>query len=129
MCSKHRAQRLNEDYNSDMKILYRIIDGSCRKYHLCRDKGFVATDTCLSQQRVCRDKARLLSRQKYACREKTLFVATSILLSQQKTCFCCDKIIFVATNVVSVVKNVLSQQAYVFVAFVAAAANDNSEHT
>ena len=108
LCSKHRAQRLNEDYNSDMKILYRIIDGSCRKYHLCRDKSFVATDTCLSR-RVCRDKARPLSRQKYACREKT-FVATKLCLSWQNVfvatkanteyfCRIRRRVIFVATNV------------------------------
>ena len=68
-----------------------IIGGSCHKYHFCRDKT--------------RDKTRLLSLQKYACRDKTFvatksvmfvmfcrdkhvlnFIATSILLSRQKTC-------------------------------------------
>ena len=44
----------------------------------------------------CRDKTRLLSRQKYACHDKHVFVATNI---------CRDKHNFVATKV-------LSQQAY-----------------
>ena len=35
---------------------------SCHKYDFCRDKGFVATNTCMSRQRwVCHDKTRLLS--------------------------------------------------------------------
>ena len=45
---------------------------------------------------VCRDKTRLLSRQKYACHDKT-FVATKICLSQQSR-VCHDKSILVATN-------------------------------
>ena len=120
-----------------MKILYRIIDGSCRKYHLCRDKSFVATDTCLFDDIVCRDKARPLSRQKYACREKTcrdkiMFVVTKMFLSRQKqtrNTFVATEDVLSLSQQMFVVKNVLSQQAYVFVAFVAAAANDNSEHT
>ena len=66
------------------------------------DKCFVATGILLSRQiRVCRDKSklviiggschkyrvratkRLLSRQKYACHDKT-FVVTNIILSRQK---------------------------------------------
>ena len=39
-----------------------IIDRSCHKYHFCRAKGFVTTNTCLSRQLcVCHDKTRLLS--------------------------------------------------------------------
>ena len=45
---------------------------------------------------VCRDKTRLLSRQKYACHDKT-FVATKLCLSQQSR-VCHDKSILVATN-------------------------------
>ena len=81
-----------------------------------RDKSFVATNTCLSrlslagaatssifvvtkvcllrQTCVCRDKTRLLSRQKYACRNKA-FVSTKTGLSRQ-TQVCRD--VFVATN-------------------------------
>ena len=44
-----------------------IIGGSCHKYHFCRDK------------------IRLLSRQKYACRDKT-FVATNVLPRQAYFC-------------------------------------------
>ena len=64
-----------------------------RQTYACRDKSFVATNVCVSRQsfcqtRVCRDK--YLSRQKL-CRGKHNFVAASILLSRQKTCFFCDK--------------------------------------
>ena len=45
-----------------------IVGGSCHKYHFCRDKT-----------RVGRGKTRLLSRQKYACHDKT-FVATKLRL-------------------------------------------------
>ena len=82
---------------------------SCHKYHFCRDKHvlwqqiFVAANIILSWHAyLCRDKTRLLSRQKYACCDQTsatkkLFchdnglVTTSILLSPQKMCI-------VATN-------------------------------
>ena len=58
-----------------------VTGGSCYKYIFCRDKSFVATNTCLSpQRRVCRDKTRLLSRQKnvfrHFCLDKMMFVAT-----------------------------------------------------
>ena len=74
--------------------LWIIIGRSCQKYHFfchdkltfvetnkhvfCRDKSMlVATNPCLSRQtRVCRDKTRLLSPQKYDCRDKG-FVATN----------------------------------------------------
>ena len=39
----------------------------------------------LSRQiRDCRDKTRLLSGQKYVCRDKHIFVATNVILSRQK---------------------------------------------
>ena len=60
--------------------------------------------SCLSRQTCVRhDKTRLLSRRKYACRDKGFlatklcatkrlsFVATSILLPRQKTCFVATK--------------------------------------
>ena len=75
---------------------WSITDGRCHKYHYCRDKH------------VCHDKARLLLRQKYACRDKT-FVATKLCLSRQtRVCFFRDKtkeMIFFATKP-------LSRQAY-----------------
>ena len=81
---------------------YSSIDGICHKYHFCRDKSFVvncqgmATKVLWRQTRVCGDKIRLLSRQKYACCDKT-FVVTKLCLSRQ-TYFCCDKHNFVATK-------------------------------
>ena len=56
-----------------------VIGGSCHKYNFCRNK------TCL------------LSRQKYACRDKPLL--RQKYLSQQAYEFCRDKIMFVATNI------------------------------
>ena len=43
-----------------------IIGGRCHKYHFCRDRK------------------RILSRQKYVCRDKHNFVATKSVLSRQK---------------------------------------------
>ena len=59
-----------------------IIGGSYHKYHFCRDKCFVETNTCLTKQVFCRDKhvfdkTGVLSRHKYACRDKT-YVTTNI---------------------------------------------------
>ena len=51
-----------------------IIGGSCHKYNFCRDK------------------TRLLSRQKYVCRDKITFAVTNI---------CRDKRNFVATKILS----------------------------
>ena len=88
------------------KCLPTITRVSCRKYHFCRDKCFVTTNTCLSREKTsfvaskvclsrwkfCRDKIKFVatkSRDKYSswqarvCRAKC-FVATSILLSRQK---------------------------------------------
>ena len=42
--------------------------------------SFVVRKVCLSQQNFCRDKTRLLSRQKYVCCDKHVFVATKIIL-------------------------------------------------
>ena len=78
-----------------------ITGGSCHKYHF------------LSQQtRVCRDKKRLLLRQKYACRDKTFFstklcyVMTKVLSPQisvlTNDVFCHDKYVFVATKMILV---------------------------
>ena len=46
--------------------------GSCHRYHFCRDKSFVATNTSFVATKVC------LSRQKYACRDKRF--ATKMIL-------------------------------------------------
>ena len=87
-----------------------IIGGCCHKYNFCRDKCrnkcFFATNILSLQTRVCcnkhvfyRDKTRLLSWQKYACRNNG-FVATNF-------CCCCrdkyfififNKLTFVTTN-------------------------------
>ena len=105
-----------------------IIGGSCHKYHLCRDKCFVATNTsfvatkvCLLCQKNCREKislsrqnvfvsTKLLSRQIFVatniifvllkfCRDKHTFVAISILLSRQNTCLLRQDTSFIATKV------------------------------
>ena len=97
-----------------------IIGGSCHKYNFCRDKRRV-----LSRQKyACRDK--LLLRQTYFCRDKS-FVATNICSDKSnsvtKIClsrqiFCRLKHVFVATIIFSydkhdfVATNVLSRQAY-----------------
>ena len=81
--------------------------------YFCRDKFFISINICRDKQ-FCPDKTRLLSRQKYACRDnfchdKKLFVATkifcatNIILPRQKFCrgkhtFVATKECFVATN-------------------------------
>ena len=83
----------------------------------------------LLQTRVCRDKTGLWSRQKYACRDKQVFVATNVLSRQKvlprssrQAFFCRDK------------RPVLLRQARTFrdrtfvatkMILVAAPANDN----
>ena len=47
---------------SAVRLQFCIIGGTCHKYHFFRDKSFIATNT-------------YLSRQKYACRDKIMFVA------------------------------------------------------
>ena len=71
-----------------------IIGGNCHRNHFCRDK------------------TRLLSRQKYACRDKHNFV--SLLLSRQNTSFFRDKSMLVATKLLSRQKTniTLSLQTY-----------------
>ena len=68
-----------------------------------RDKLFLSRQ---NKTHVCRDKHTFVA-------TKDVFVATKLSLSRQ----------------IFVVKNVLSQQTYVFVSFVAVAASDNNEHT
>ena len=50
---------------------------------------FVATNTCLSQQTCCHDKAHLLSRQKYVC--VCVSVRTCPLCLSRQAYFCRDK--------------------------------------
>ena len=74
-----------------------IIGGSCHKYNFCRDKTFVATNTCIKHvfvatKHVCyHDKRVRLSRHNNFCCDKIIFVATKY--------FCRDKYVFVATKV------------------------------
>ena len=75
----HLGLTCGESFQVGGAVCYHF-GGSCHKYHFCRDK------------------IHLLSRQKYACREKT-FVATKLCLSWQN--------IFVATKL-----KLLSWQAY-----------------
>ena len=78
----------------------------CHKYNFCRDKSFVATNTCLSRENTSFVATKVcLSRQNF-CRDKHI-------LSQQKTCFCCcDKHKKHATKII----------------LVAAPANDTLQH-
>ena len=77
-----------------------VIDGSCHKYHFCRDKHvFAATKLCLPRQNLCRDKIMFLATNTCLfCRDKimfgvtNMFVATSILLSRRKTCLSRQKV-------------------------------------
>ena len=85
------------------------IGRSCHKYNFCqkyasRNKTFVATKIfCRDKTNICHDKHIAyfcdtkvsLSRQNYVCCNRS-FVATSILLSRQKTCFVMIKMIPVA---------------------------------
>ena len=66
-----------------------IIEGSCHKYHFCRDKSFCRVfrdkTRLLSRQKYesiffCRDKRRSLSRQTHICRDNYVFVATKTIL-------------------------------------------------
>ena len=89
-----------------------ITGGSCHKQHLCSNKSFVTTNTCLSQQNVfCHDKSmlavtKLLSWQNYVCCD-TIFVMTNTCLSRQK--FCLDK----HMNTFVTTKLCLSRQIFV----------------
>ena len=126
---------------------FYIIGGSCHKYHFCRDKRFATTNICRDKHNFvatkvchkyatqvchkynfCRDKTRLLSRQKYACRDKTFATKKTIVFVATDICrdnfFCRDE-------------NILSRRKY-FVAtkifcrdktFVSANACLNSDYT
>ena len=65
--------------------LYAIVSGSCHEYHFCRDKTCLSSQQDKKQKYACRDKSFVVLSQ-HVCRDKS-FVSTSILLSQQKTCF------------------------------------------
>ena len=94
-------------YAIDFVSSLPITGESCRKYHFCRDKSFVATKLRLSRQTyflsrqtfcrdnhtfVCCDKSKSVCKitKNYVCRYKYLprqiFVATTILLSRQNVC-------------------------------------------
>ena len=59
----------NASAHKGWHVLKTIIGRSCHKYHVCRDKSFVMMNTCL--------RKHLLSRQKYACHDKTLCFKSS----------------------------------------------------
>ena len=64
-------------YNQ-VPVLY-IIGGSCYKYLFCRDKWFVATNMCL------------LSRQRYACRDKNILSRQNLIATNNKRNFVATK--------------------------------------
>ena len=70
---KVSSVRLSGHVVHTLSVRYCIVGGSCHKHDFCRDKH-ILTQTC-----VCRDKTRLLSREKY-------LVAANIFLSQQNVC-------------------------------------------
>ena len=72
-------------YSQDFTGSQSIIGGSCYKYL------FLSRQT-----RVCSDKVRLLSRQKYGCPDKYICVAKNTCLSRQ--IYACRDKTFVATN-------------------------------
>ena len=63
--------------------------GSCHKYHFCRDK----TRLLSRQKHACRDKHNFVATKPVFCRDKSMLVATNTCLSQQN--FCRDKHHFV----------------------------------
>ena len=88
---------------------------------------------------VCRDKTRLLSRQKYACRDKIMFVAANtctfvstkgvfLRVCRDKSKLVATKIMFVATNICRDKNMFCRRDKHNFVAtkmiLVAAPAND-----
>ena len=69
-------------------VVQKNIGGSCQKYNFCHEKiMFVATNICCDKSFVM---TKIFCHDKQFCRNKS-FVATSILLSQQKTCFVATK--------------------------------------
>ena len=72
-----------EEEEEKKKKKKSVIGGSCHQYDFCRDKMFLATNIFLSQQNVCHDKTRLVSRRKHTfVVTKDVFVATKLLLRQ-----------------------------------------------
>ena len=71
------------------------------KVCLPRQNIFVATNTCLSRQKFCRDENAFVATKGMFCRNKHVFVATKVSLSRQNVFvrrnICLDKG-FVATN-------------------------------
>ena len=71
----------------------------CRNKHtfVTTKDVFVATKVSLSQQNLCRDKHNFVGKSFVATKMFVRdFVATSILLSRQKTCFVATQMIHVA---------------------------------
>ena len=65
-----------------------IIGGSCRKYHFCCDKSFVATNfvLILLQQKFCCGKYTFVTTKDVFCHNKHMFVAANTCLSLRKFC-------------------------------------------
>ena len=60
-----------------------------RQTRVCRNKSFVSTNTCLSQQRFCLDEHTFVEKKKNVfCRDKHVFIATKVY-----------KVMFVAANI------------------------------
>ena len=96
------TKRLLRQRYACRKTIFLLRQTFCCNKHtkvvFCRDKSSVTTNTCLSRQNtsfvvtkvsLSRQKYVFatkvsLSRQKYVCRDRSMFVATSILLSRQK---------------------------------------------
>ena len=53
-----------------------IIGGNCHKYHFCRDKSLVVTNTCLSRQST----SFVATKECLFCRDKHVFICHDILL-------------------------------------------------
>ena len=97
-----------------MSDSYHCIGESCHNYHFCRDKTFVATNTCfwhvcgdkhvfvetehvfVAAKIFCRDK-RILLRQ-MICREKHTFIMGGSCHKYNFACVCRDKHVLVGTK-------------------------------
>ena len=124
-----RSTRTKWDPDHTVQNVY--IGGSCYKYHFCRDKSFVMTNTSFVATNVLLRQTSLLSRQEYFCRDKSMLVETKLL--PQQTDICGNKR-FIATNmIVSRQKTCFFREKHVFVAtkmrLVAAPANDKNVYT
>ena len=88
------------NYFAQRYELTTIIDGSCHKYHFCRDKHvFSATKLRLPRQNIYCDKIMFLATNTCLfCRDKIMFVMTKVLSGQtclsRQACFCRDKRLF-----------------------------------